>query len=102
MKRTKTEERRYRREQHQIACSILVAKTALALDEKEADETEVFRLAYALAGGYSEKEAYASYARWAENHNKRSLPKLVENFCIDVLAGRIGVMQGGNPDVDDD
>lgn len=83
------EEKRYRRDQHCKACCILVTETCRKLKLELQDVHEVFRLAYASVGGYTEEVASNAFATWIEAVHSRALPQEVEDFCLNVLSDRI-------------
>lgn len=87
--RGKKEEFRYRRNEHCKACCILITQTCRKLKLGLEDVHEVFRLAYACSGGYTEEVASDAFAKWIEDVHKRPLPDVVENFCLDILSNRI-------------
>lgn len=92
--RGKQEEARYRKDEHNKACCILVSQTAkrlnLSLDIK--DLREVFRLAFSLHGGHTEEELRDIFNEWVYAPHDTHLSEVVENFCIDILANRIHVL----------
>jgi len=68
----------------------VIKKLGLELDV--GDLFEVFRLAFASRGGYTEKDAVRSFQKWIEEPNDRVLDIVVENFCLDIMSNRIGVI----------
>lgn len=94
--RSRKEEREYRRNEHNKSCCILVSQTVkkLGLELSIGSALEVFRLAFACAGGYEPQECHQIFSDWIEDPHRNLLHEVVENFCINVLADRVVPLTG--------